>query len=400
MMVTKQALYVAGVVRSPQLQYALSEALAEGDGTELDLRIGGLKAWAPGLLRGERAPGVLLLEIDVDDVQDMAALGQLSIEASRAHVPIVATARDLSPAAVRQLLREGVADFIPQPIDRAEVLDVLRSAEHKARRRQQRSPAQGRVLTFSRATGGAGATTLAVNVAHALARSQRQAKVCLIDLDLQFGAVALQLDLDPTAGLFDIAQARQSFDPSLFLSSVVEHRSGLRVLPSPSAPISLEALRPAVVNALLELARVEFDYVIVDLPCALTNWTETVLSHSDLLYLVTQPTLPAVWQLRRLLDAIETFGLEDLNVQLALNRLTAPFWSAGSQRRQAEKALGRRFDYCIADQGDVLIDAANRGTPVLEVRRYSRFGRELRSMLDRSLRELAARTPLPAARAS
>lgn len=400
MMVTKQALYVAGVVRSPQLQYALSEALAEGDGTELDLRIGGLKAWAPGLLRGERAPGVLLLEIDVDDVQDMAALGQLSIEASRAHVPIVATARDLSPAAVRQLLREGVADFIPQPIDRAEVLDVLRSAEHKARRRQQRSPAQGRVLTFSRATGGAGATTLAVNVAHALARSQRQAKVCLIDLDLQFGAVALQLDLVPTAGLFDIAQARQSFDPSLFLSSVVEHRSGLRVLPSPSAPISIEALRPAVVNALLELARVEFDYVIVDLPCALTNWTETVLSHSDLLYLVTQPTLPAVWQLRRLLDAIETFGLEDLNVQLALNRLTAPFWSAGSQRRQAEKALGRRFDYCIADQPDVLIEAANRGTPVLDVRRYSRFGRELRSMLDRSLRDLAARPPLSSASAS
>ena len=400
MMVTKQALYVAGVVRSPQRQYALSEAPAEGDGTELDLRIGGLKAWAPGLLRGERAPGVLLLEIDVDDVQDMAALGQLSIEASRAHVPIVATARDLSPAAVRQLLREGVADFIPQPIDRAEVLDVLRSAEHKARRRQQRSPAQGRVLTFSRATGGAGATTLAVNVAHALARSQRQAKVCLIDLDLQFGAVALQLDLVPTAGLFDIAQARQSFDPSLFLSSVVEHRSGVRVLPSPSAPISIEALRPAVVNALLELARVEFDYVIVDLPCALTNWTETVLSHSDLLYLVTQPTLPAVWQLRRLLDAIETFGLEDLNVQLALNRLTAPFWSAGSQRRQAEKALGRRFDYCIADQPDVLIDAANRGTPVLDVRRYSRFGRELRSMLDRSLRDLAARPPLSSASAS
>ena len=55
MMVTKQALYVAGVVRSPQLQYALSEALAEGDGTELDLRIGGSRR-GPGLLRGERRP--------------------------------------------------------------------------------------------------------------------------------------------------------------------------------------------------------------------------------------------------------------------------------------------------------------------------------------------------------
>ena len=255
------------------------------------------------------------------------------------------------------------------------------------------------MLTFSRATGGAGATTLAVNVAHALACSQRETKVCLIDLDLQFGAVALQLDLEPTRGLFDIAQARQSFDPSLFLSSLVEHRSGLRVLPSPSAPLSLEALRPAVVNALLELARVEFDYVIVDLPCALTGWTETVLSHSDLVYLVTQPTLPAVWQLRRLLDAVEGFGLEGLNVQLALNR-TAPFWSAGSQRRHAEQALGRPFDYCIPDQSAVLIDAANRGTPVVDVPRYSRFGRELRGMLGRSLRELAARQPLTAASAS
>jgi pilus assembly protein CpaE len=325
--------------------------------------------------------------------------GQLSAEASRAHVPIVATASDLSPATVRQLLREGIADFIPQPIERAEVLDVLRSAHHKARRRRQRSSAPGRVLTFSRASGGAGATTLAVNVAHGLACAQRQAKVCLIDLDLQFGAVALQLDLDPTAGLLAIAQARQSFDPALFASSLVEHRSGLRVLPSPSAPIALDALRPAVVNALLELARVEFDYVIVDLPCALTSWTETVLSHSDLVYLVTQPTLPAIWQLRRLLDAIEAFGLENLRVQLALNRLTAPFWSAGSQRRQAEKALGRPFDYCIADQSEVLIDAANRGTPVLDVRRYSRFGRDLRSMLDRAVRDLAAR-PLTAVSAT
>jgi pilus assembly protein CpaE len=398
-MVIKQTLHVAGVVRSPQLQYALSEALGEHEGAELDLRVGGLRAWAPGLLRAERIPGVLLLEIDVDDLEDMAALGQLSAEASLAHVPIVVTTSDLRPATVRRLLRAGVADLILQPIDRAEVLDVLRSADPKARRRQQRSAAHGRVLTFSRATGGAGATTLAVNVAHGLACSQRRAKVCLIDLDLQFGAVALQLDLDPTRGLFDIAQARHSFDPALFVSSLVEHRSGLRVLPSPSAPISLEALRPAVVNALLELARVEFDYVIVDLPCALTNWTETVLSHSDLLYLVTQPKLPALWQLRRLLDAIEAFGLENLRVQLALNRLTAPFWSAGSQRRQAEKALGRPFDYCIADQSEVLIDAANCGTPVLAVRRHSRFGRDLRSLLDRALRDLAAR-PLAAVSAT
>jgi pilus assembly protein CpaE len=392
MMITDRALQVAGVVRSPQLQYELSEAVAACDGTELDLRVGDLKSLASDLLHGDRMPSVLLLEVDVDDVEDMDVLERLSAEASRTHVPIVATAGDLSPAVVRRLLRLGVADFIAQPIEPADVPEVLRNADHKARRRQQRSPAQGRVLTFSRATGGAGATTLAVNVAHALARAHRGsgARVCLIDLDLQFGTVALQLDLDPAGGLFDRAQAREGLDPALFASSLIEHRSGLHVLAAPNARLSLEALRPAVINALLGLARAEFDYVIVDLPIALTSWTETVLSHSDLVYLVAQSNLPAVWQLRRLLDVIEEVGLDNLPVQLVLNRVQGAFWGAGAQRRQAERALGRAFDYCIADQFDVLNDAANRGAPVLDVRRYSRFGRQLRSMLKHSLRDLSA----------
>lgn len=77
-------------------------------------------------------PGVPLLEIDVHDLEHMHALRQLSARASRAPVPIVATASNLGPATVLPL-RDGIADFIPQPIDRAEVLDVLPSADHKAR---------------------------------------------------------------------------------------------------------------------------------------------------------------------------------------------------------------------------------------------------------------------------
>ena len=233
------------------------------------------------------------------------------------------------------LLREGVADFIPQPIDRAEVLDVLRSAEHKRTPPPAAQPSPGPVLTFSGATGGAGATTLAVNVAHALARSQRQAKVCLIDLDLQFGAVALQLDLVPTAGLFDIAQARQSFDPSLFLSrwsSIAAACACSRARAHPSRSRRSAGRGECAARAGAGRVRLRHRRSAV---CA-HQLTETVLSHSDLLYLVTQPTLPAVWQLRRLLDAIET-GLEDLNVQLALNRLTAP---PDAGRRQAK----RRWD--------------------------------------------------------
>jgi pilus assembly protein CpaE len=399
MMITKQMLHIAGVVRSPQLQHELVEAIAGGFGAKLDLRVGALKSLGSDLVRGGARPDLLLLDVDIADAADMEVLSRLSAEASGARIPIVATAGDLGPAAMRRLLRHGASDFIAQPIDRAEVLDVLKIADHRAHRELAAQQAQGRIFTFSRATGGAGATTLAVNLAHALARPHRrkQAKVCLLDLDLHFGTVALQLDLRPSASLIDIAQAPERLDAALFANSLVEHRSGLRVLTAPSAPMPLDALKPAVIKTLLELARAEFDYVIVDLPAALTQWTETVLSHSDLVYFVTQLNVPAVRQLRRLLDIIEEVGLYNLPVQLVLNRVQGSFWGAGVKRRQAEKALGRPFDYCIADQFDVLIDAANRGTPVLDIRRYSRFGRQLRGMLHRSLRELAARPEVTAA---
>jgi pilus assembly protein CpaE len=399
MMITKQMLHIAGVVRSPQLQYDLIEAIAGCGGAKLDLRVGALKSLGSDLVRDEARPDLLLLDVDITDAADMEALSRLSAEASGARIPIVATAGDLGPAAMRRLLRHGASDFIAQPIDRAEVLDVLKIADHRARRQHTVDQTKGRIFTFSRATGGAGATTLAVNLAHALTRPHRrkQAKVCVLDLDLHFGTVALQLDLRPSASLIDIAQAPERLDTALFANSLVEHRSGLRVLTAPSAPMPLEALKPAVVKTLLELARAEFDYVIVDLPAALTQWTETVLSHSDLVYLVTQLNVPAVRQLHRLLDIIEEVGLYNLPVQLVLNRVQRSLWGAGVKRRQAEKALGRPFDYCIEDQFDVLIDAANRGAPVLDVRRYSRFGRQLRRMIDRSLRELAARPGLTAA---
>jgi pilus assembly protein CpaE len=392
-MSTRQEIHIAGVVRSPQLQYELTETIAGCDGPSLDLRVGELKSLGFELVRGAPSPDLLLLDVDVDDGADMHVLGQLSVQARDAGIPIVATAGDLGPAAFRRLLRRGISDFIPQPIDRAEVLDALQITESAAPRPRVAGPARGRIFTFSRATGGAGATTLAVNMAYALARPHRRtrAKVCLLDLDLHFGTVALQLDLRPSVSLLDIARAPERLGPALFAASLIEHRSGLRVLTAPSAPMWLESLKPPVVRTLLELARAEFDYVIVDLPVALTPWTETVLSHSDMVYLVTQLNVPAVHQLRRLLDAIEELGLHDLPVQLVLNRVQGSLWGSGVRRRQAEKALGRRFDYHIADQFDVLIDAANRGTPVLDARRFSRFGRQLRAMLNRSLREVVAR---------
>jgi pilus assembly protein CpaE len=394
MISTERPLRVQGIVRSGQLQYELSEAIGDHGGISIDLRVGDLRSLGTDLLRNGRSTDVLLLDVDVHDVDEMDVFDRLTAEAAGAKIPVVATAGALFPAMVRRLLRDGVADFLPQPIERAEVLEILRIADHKARRLNQPGPARGRILSFSRASGGAGATTLAVNVAHALAEPRRgtRAKVCLIDLDVQFGTVALQLDLSPTRGLLELGRMPERPDAASFLDSLTDHPSGLRVLTAPEAPMPLEALRADLVAWLLALARTEFDYIVVDLPIAQTKWTATVLAHSDLTFLVTQLNVPAVRQLRKLLDLLETIGLDDLPLQLVLNRHRRWFGGGGGiRRRQAEEALGRGFDYCFADQFDILIEAANRGRPVVDLRRYSRFGRQLRRLLNRSLRKLGPR---------
>jgi FixJ family two-component response regulator len=129
-------LHIAGVVRSPQLQYELGEATAGLREIRLDLRVGELRSAGRQLLASQASPDALLLDLDVDDAQDMAVLARLAEQAGRASIPIVATAGDLGPSTMRRLLRDGVTDFIGQPIDRTEVVEMVRVVSRKARRAQ------------------------------------------------------------------------------------------------------------------------------------------------------------------------------------------------------------------------------------------------------------------------
>jgi pilus assembly protein CpaE len=395
-------LRILAVVRSPAMQRQLAEALGERQGGGLDLRLGELAGLAPGLLQAASAD-VLLLEIDAEDPANLDALNRLTVEAAAKGLPVLVTARDLGTAGMRRLLREGVTDFIPQPLAAQDVVDALTSAARKLVARQGEG-ARGRVLTFSRASGGTGATTLAVNAAWLLAQPQRgkQAKVCVIDLDLQFGATALHLDLKPQAGLLEMARAPERLDAALFQGSLVEHPSGLRALTAPPLPMPLDAMRTEVVSRLLELARAEFDFVVVDLPLALTAWTDAALSGSDLVFLVTRPDVPAVRQLRRMLEVFQDEGLYSLPLRLVLNRELVGFgWGGGTgvRRRQVESALGRTIDFALPDEPEVVSEALNRGRPIFEVKRRSRIGKRLRAMVERAVAELPARAAgvLPAA---
>lgn len=384
-MTGKNPLKLVAVVRSAELGDALAAAVRGDERVRLEPAVGDLTAFDARALRA-KAPDILMLDVDIGAPGELDALRAIRRDTQAAGLPIIVTAAGLVPLQIRRLLREGVDDFLPQPFDPADARDALEVAIAKLRTRATTPRPGGKIITFLRAAGGAGATTLAVNTALGLIRPTRKVvnRVCLIDFDLQFGTAALQLDLRVGSGLVDIIGSPERLDGDLLRAAMAHHDSGLAMLTAPGTLMPLEALAPEVVARVLELARADHDYVVLDMPHALTGWTDAVLAASDLIFLVTQLNVPAVRQARRLLEILQEEGHYSLPLRLVVNRHRR-LWSAGLRLHQAEKALERSFDHRVPDDPKLVQRALNEGTPALTLRRRSRFGKGLRTLVDASL---------------
>lgn len=115
------------------------------------------------------------------------------------HLSVIIVCDDVPFEQVRRLMRSGALDILPRPLKEDEFLVALEAAFVRVSNTKISGGAAktGKVLTFMKACGGVGGTTLAVQAAHALVgRGRRKRKVCLIDFDLQFGNVAMYLDME------------------------------------------------------------------------------------------------------------------------------------------------------------------------------------------------------------
>lgn len=378
-----KTLQVVALVRSPELGSDLQSAVDPQSGAKISVQVGQLKAVGTRIASQDN-PDLLIVDVDPEDMDDIAVLRALCQPANGAQVPVIATAESISPLMLRRLLRDGVSDFIEQPITASEVLDALRTTLAKRLRSDpENTAARGSVITFMRASGGMGATTLAINTAYTLTQvaGVNAPRVCLLDLDPQFGNAALYLDLAQGHGMVDIVRSPARLDGDLLRGAMLRHRSGVHVLPTPHVPMPLDALHQDLVGQIIEIAEREFDYVIIDLPRALTNWTEVVLNRSAMLAVVVQLTVPALRQARRLIDLLQEEGHYALPLSVILNRY-ARKWNEFIGIKDAEKALGRTVDHFVINDFDLVSGALNEGLPAAAINRRGKFCRNVTEMAD------------------
>jgi pilus assembly protein CpaE len=320
-----------------------------------------------------------------DDVD--AALRRLG--GDRGGTQIVVALRDADVTTTRRLVRAGAADVLTAPVSEpALALCLERLLTGKASNTAPRR-STGEVVAVLKAGGGVGATALCVQMA-ALLAARGAGQVCLADLDLQFGAAGVYLDLPDAVTIADCLGSGSGLEDTPFASVLATHRTSVRLLAAPREIVALETLGPAQIDALLGGLRRDFALTIVDLPTAWTAWTNQVLQQADRIVLVTHLSVPHIQLVKRQLRVLASQRLDDRPLTLVCNSLSSD-QTAFVPIKTAERALGRAFDLIIPEDRKVMTSALNQGVEVSAVRRGTKLEKAIAQLADKVAVSASAR---------
>jgi pilus assembly protein CpaE len=226
---------------------------------------------------------------------------------------------------MRKAMVAGCRDFLVAPVSpeelRTAIVNVRRveRSRRAAREGGEAASRLGTIVTVFGVKGGIGKSTLAANVAVALAEQTRQ-HVAMLDLDLQFGDAAVMLDLLPSHTVEHLAREIDRLDPQLVLGYLAEHPSRVKLLAAPATPEGSEAVGDEQVGRILEALASTSDYVVVDTASQLDAVSMTALDLSTLVLLVATPEVPCIRRTKACLTLMQEWGYSRDKVKLVVNR--------------------------------------------------------------------------------
>ncbi len=217
----------------------------------------------------------------------------------------------------------------------------------------------GQIVTVFAAKGGCGKTTLAINTGVALAR-QTGARVCVMDLDLAFGDVAISLQLAPMRTIADGLAMVGHLDMAGAASLLTVYQPGLDVLLAPVTPGDGEKIPPRLVGELLAVLRGMYDYIVVDTPAAFSEHVLTAIDVSSQLVLLTTPDVPALKNLRVALDMLDLLSYPRQIRSVVVNRSDS---KVGLSLEHVERVVRTPISAYIPSSRAVPI-SINKGVPI------------------------------------
>jgi pilus assembly protein CpaE len=289
-------------------------------------------------LARELQPDVILMDINMPDMDGLQATSHINKVVPTSAVIIMSVQDDVDY--FRRAMNAGARDFLNKPIDMDELYSTIRRVyrDYEAIRRQYSqsqimTPAQalqtkssqadrrGNIIVIYSPQGGSGKTMIATNLASALMREG--VKVLLADADLQFGDIGTFLNLQPQLTVVDLIADVEDMDSEHFDSVVQTHESGLKVLLGPARPEYADEVRakPQAYAEILKKVSPYYDFIVVDTSTSLDDVTLSLFDVATKIVMVGTPSLPAVKNVRFVLDLFEKLEYSADKTVLLMNKV-------------------------------------------------------------------------------
>jgi pilus assembly protein CpaE len=337
-------------------------------------------------------PGVVLMDINMPDMDGIAATERMSAEVPDAAVVMMSVQGEADY--LRRSMLAGAREFLVKPFSSDELTASIRQVYSREMEKQSRRAAtpvaapggpgvaapggggdkDGHIVAIFSPKGGVGRTTIAVNMAVAAA-TELGKSVMLVDASFQFGDVGVLLNLNPkNKSIADLVPELEAGEPESLDTFVINHSAGVRVLLAPPSPEMAELVTPTVVKRVLEALRREHDLVIVDCTSWFNETTLAILDAADTVLTVLSLEITSIKNMRLFLEVAEQLGYEQNKVKLVLNRADS---SLGIRVQDVENSIGRKVDHTIVSDGRAVVYALNRGVPFFLSNREAQVSQDI-----------------------
>ncbi|MGF1629425.1 MAG: CpaE family protein [Kiloniellaceae bacterium] len=326
-------------------------------------------------LGGTTAPSVLIVDVSEAASPQTAMLSLSAATPDETKIIGIGSINDI--AVYREIVESGACDYLVKPVSEKALVSALnRTEETHQNHVVDSAPEEKARIAVIGSRGGVGASTLAVNLAWILAE-ERKHKTALVDLDLEFGTIALSLDLEPTRGLREALENPARIDGLFISSATAKLTDNLSIMATEENFTSEAQYNPNAVDALFEALGRTNDAIVIDVPRSSYSVRRRVFETATEIILVTELNLSGLRDSLRLLRSILEVA-PATPVRVVANRSAGP--KQAMQVKDFQKALEHKVDLLLPDDPKSFNAAANTGKPLAQSHARARVCKALRKM--------------------